>query len=215
MKLVAVFAWLWVVSGVATAGEYDDAISVAFPGYRVVQPSERWLPGITVYRNLPKDFSDVDKKARDAPAVVVGQFNGDKYKDFAAYILDPASKRRTAPLPPEYPDGVDAYTGGLVVCFGQQGGRYRCQRPLPQVNEVVPPHNWYLEVIPPGKRDCPGLERIRPWEPLGSKRFKEYLGEDKTIRIATDALAEWRIEGAGGHIMVFQPDGSFLSCSFH
>jgi len=210
MKLLAVFAWLWVVSGLATAGEYDDAISVAFPGYRIVQPSERWLP---VFPHLPKE-PDVFKKQREAPAVIVGRFNGDEYKDFAAYILDPAPKRRTRPSSDD-PDGVNVYTGGLVVCFGQEGGRYRCQHPVPQMNEILLPHNWYLEHIPPGKRECRGLSRIRPWEPLGSERRQEYLGEDKILLITTDALAMWRIDGAGGGIMVFEPDGSHLDCSFH
>ncbi|MGH9255252.1 MAG: hypothetical protein ACRD3C_11870 [Vicinamibacterales bacterium] len=211
MKLLRVFACMWVVSGLATAGEYDDAISAALPGYRIVQPSERWIP---VYSHLPK-APDVFKKEREAPAVIVGRFNEDEYRDFAAYILDPAAKRRTEPLPPSFPDGVDAYSGGLVVCFGQKGGRYRCQRPVPQMDKVLLPHGWYLEHIPPGKLKCRGLQRIRPWEPLGSERRQEYLGEDKTISITTDALGWWPILGAGGGIMVFQPDGSYLDCSFH
>jgi hypothetical protein len=161
---------------------------------------------------MPEGLPDVDKEAREAPAVIVGRFNRDKYRDFAAYILDPASKRRTQPLPPGFPDGVDAYTGGLVVCFGQEGGRYRCQRPLPQMNEVLLPHPWYLERVPPGKRECAGLQRIRPWEPLESRY--EHLGEHKTIRFTTDALAVRPIEGVSW-VMVSQPDGSFLDCSSH
>jgi hypothetical protein len=100
------------------------------------------------------------------------------------------------------------------VCFGQEGDQYRCQRPFPHFEVIQLPHNWYLERIPPGKLDCPGLGRIRPSEPPGSKRYEDYLGKDKTIRIRTDALAVRQIEGNAGRIMVFQPDGSFLDCSF-
>jgi hypothetical protein len=158
-------------------------------------------------------FPGVRDKPRKAPAVVGGRFNQDQFKDFAAYILDPASKRRTHPPSPGAPEGVHTYTGWLVVCFGQEGGRYHCERPFSHLDLIQLPHNWYLERIPPGKLDCPGLGQIRPWEPPGSKGYEDYLGKDKTIRIRTDALGVRQIEGNAGFIMVFQPDGSFLDCT--
>jgi len=206
-SVVAALGWLLMLCGSANAGEYDEAISTAFPGYRIIQPSERWLPK----EDMPPEEYE---KARKAPAAVVGRFNQDKLKDFAAYIIDPASKWRELPIQPDFPEGYDSYRGGLVVCFGQGSRRYRCRPVFAKFEKIVLLHPWYLERIPPGKQLCPGLVRARPWEPLGSVRFRESLGSNKTINIRTDALAEWPVLGNAGRIMVFQPDGSFLECSF-
>lgn len=188
MKLLAVFAWAWVICGSAIADQYDDAISAAFPGYRIVQPSERWLPKEHMG---PKDY----EKARKAPAAVVGRFNHDEFEDFAAYILDPASKRRTEPLSEAFPDGVDDYRGGLTVCFGQEGGRYRCQR-IPPAGVLIP-HPWYLERIPPREQVCPTDH-----------------GKRDTIRLTTDALGVRPMLGNADRVLIFQPDESLLECTF-
>ncbi len=197
MKLLTIFAGLLVICGSATAGQYDEAIGAAFPGYRIVQPSERWVP-----KERPEDY----EKERNAPAVVVGRFNQDAFQDFAAFVLNPAIK-----------DIYSTSPGGLAVCFGQERGRYRCQL-VPPFRDIQLPHSWYLERVPPGtKQTCRELARIRPWEPETSKRFAEHLGEDKTIHITTDAVAASSMTGNERHadrIMVFQPDGSFLDCSF-
>ncbi len=188
MRLLAVFAWLWVLTGSAAADQYDDAISEAFPGHRIVQPSERDLLKEHMH---PRDY----EKARKAPAVVVGRFNHDEFEDFAAYILDPASKRRTGPLPERFPDGVDTYSGGLAVCFGRGGGRYRCQRVPPEGVLIPPP--WYLERIPPREQVCPTDHDRR-----------------NTIRLTTDALAERPMLGNADRVLIFQPDESLLECTF-
>ena len=206
-SIVAALGWLLVVCSSANAGEYDEAISAAFPGYRIIQPSER---------GLSKEDMGVEEyeRARKAPAVVVARFNQDKLKDFAAYILDPASKRREPPLPPHFPEGYDSYKGELVVCFEQGMRKYLC-KPIPSYFErIFLPHPWYLERIPPGKQKCPGLGRVRPWERPGSDRYQDELGSDKTVNIRTDALGEWPVLGNAGRIMAFQPDGSFLECTF-
>jgi hypothetical protein len=206
-SIVAALGWLLVVCSSANAGEYDEAISAAFPGYRIIQPSER---------GLSKEDMGVEEyeRARKAPAVVAGRFNRDKFNDFAAFIIDPASKRREPPIQPDFPQGYDAYNGALVVCFGRGEGQYRCQTTFAHFNKMLLPHPWYLERITPGKRRCLGLGRIRPWEPLGSKLYAENIGSEKTIRFTTDALGVWPALGNAGGIMIFQPDGSFLDCSF-
>lgn len=206
-SVLAALGGLLMMCSPVNAGEYDEAISAAFPGYRIVQPSERKL----YKEDMPREEYE---KARKAPAVVVGRFNDDKFKDFAAYIIDPASKRREPPLPGHFPEGYDSYTGGLVVCFGQERGKYRCQPIPPYFKRIFLPYPWYLERIPPGKQKCPGLVRVRPWEQLRSEQFRESLGPDKTIRFTTDALGERPALGNAGAIMVFQADGSFLQCSF-
>ncbi len=184
MRLLVVLAWLWVLTGSAAADQYDDAISEAFPGHRIVQPSERWLPKEEMD---PEDY----EKARNAPAVIVGRFNHDQYEDFAAYTLDPASKRR----PHGLSESFGAYSGGLAVCFGREGGRYRCQRIQPE--GVLIPHPWYLERIPPREQRCPA-------EP----------SDRSTIRLTSDALGVWPMLGTAGRVLIFQPDDSILECSF-
>ncbi len=197
MRFLALFSGLWLVCGSAAANQYDQVISAAFPGYRIVQPSERWVD-----KERPRDY----EKERNAPAVVVGRFNHDRFEDFAAFVIYPTIK-----------DIYDTSPGGLAICFGQEHGGYRCQL-VPPFKEVRLPHTWYLERVPPGgTQTCFELARIRPWESESSRRFSEYLGTRKTIHITSDALGASSMLGNEKYaerIIVFQPDGSFLDCTF-
>ena len=54
----------------ALADEYQDAISKAFPGFRILAPSEI---------NLDKDLDPkIYNKVKDRPELIVGRFNSDR-----------------------------------------------------------------------------------------------------------------------------------------
>lgn len=133
---------VWLVVGAACAiamaqggprSQYQQVITQQYPGFRILPQGDLVQQGL-----------------RDGTSgtLIVGAFNYDQYRDFAAIIIG-ADKHR-------YEDGVTSYDyfdGKLVVCFGASNGKaFQCEaedRPT-----MTLPHPNYLQRIPPGRYEC-------------------------------------------------------------
>lgn len=210
MKLVK-FA-LFLLAGFlspAYADQYQDAIDKAFPGYRILGPSEVGLDKNGMNQ-------DLYSRVKDHPGLALGDFNSDKIKDFAAIIrgstkriqpADPASKRRA----------MDYYDGFLVVCYGRAQGDYDCHKMHSGPTRVFLPHRQFVGTVPPREQYCLELERFR----LPKRRPDPNLGFDpdaapeSSVRISlrTDAIGLFQTSGLGDVIYVYRPDGIYLECT--
>jgi hypothetical protein len=89
----------------ARADEYQDAIAKAFPGFQIMTRSEF--------------HAEIRKTVKSNPALIIGRFNNDEVKDFAAIIRSNAKQK--------FPSGKDYYDGKFVVCHGLGKSGYTCE----------------------------------------------------------------------------------------
>jgi hypothetical protein len=100
----------------AERARYEKILIEQFPDYRPIQPEEfsrEALHDVLAPRELPAD-----------PGLLVGNFNGDRYPDFAALIAHRKSEAERFPGANPYPD---AHQVLLVVCLSRGPRNFDCQ----------------------------------------------------------------------------------------
>ena len=120
----------WSVVAPAQADEYQDAITKAFPGLKILSRAEF--------------TKEIQKAVKGNPALISGRFNDDELMDFASIIRDD-SKQKTH-LGGEY------YRGMFVVCHATDKQRYACQ--ILGQSAISFPHHIYLVRVEPGTVGC-------------------------------------------------------------
>lgn len=134
----------------------------------------------------PDDFDEsVRSDVQDgvSGALVVGDFDYDNHKDFAASLIGrPKDTARSEKI----------FNGLWVICHGGEGaGNYTCEEFSRQ--DVYGREASVLSIIPPGAHHC------------------EYNAEDaKEISTTIDGIGAYS-ESAGG-FFVMQKDGSYFRC---
>ena len=132
----------------AMADEYQDAISRAFPGFKILGPSDV---------NLSKDWDpQIYNRVKDHPGFVLGRFNSDKVMDFAALIRG----QRRIHIAENKAKGIyadDYYEGYLVACLGRAQGGYACTKMETDPLRIHLPYDGFLEKFSPGTEACTAL----------------------------------------------------------
>jgi len=146
----------------ARADEYQDAITKAFPGFKIMSRTEF--------------TKEIQKAVKANPALITGRFNDDELIDFAAIIRD-GSKRRTH-LGDEY------YRGMYVVCHALDKARYACQ--ILGTRAISPPHEWYLYLVESGRLNCydnndKKIEQVIKRNAIGTATIEQGLGQVSVV----------------------------------
>ncbi len=154
---------------------YEGIIEKQFPGFRIMQPA---------------DFDEsVRSDVQDGVggALVVGDFDYDTHKDFAALLIGGPKDVAANAAHPE-----KIFKGLWVICHGSEdASRYACEEFSKQ--DVYVPEASVLTIIPPGAYHC------------------QYNAEDaKEISTTIDGIGDYS-ESAGGFV-VLQRDGSYFRC---
>jgi hypothetical protein len=122
------------------SGHAIGAAGQDLPRTRYQRVIDRWYPGFRLLS--ARDF----ETGRDG--LIVGHFDYDKFKDFAALIVG-SEKHRFVSVTNSY----DYYDGKMAVCFGTAKATiFRCEaeeRPV-----ITFPHDTSLKRIPPGRYQC-------------------------------------------------------------
>ena len=163
------------------------------------QVIDKELPGSTI---VPAELISPDEDSPTHPrrqTVILGDFNGDGKKDFAAMVVKTNGK---VPI-------VSGQLSGLAVCFGSAAKRHDCG--VIPVGPIGLPLGFYLEAVKPGKLHCIDSSI----EPVG-KEFKlpdtvKELGQKK-IFTKTAGIGWFRTMGNGDVVYVYQARKQFLSC---
>jgi hypothetical protein len=160
----------------AIADEYQDAISKAFPGFKILGPSE-----ISLNKDLdPRIYNRV----KDHPGFVLGRFNSDKVMDFAALIRGP----RLIHIPENKAQGIysdDYYEGYLAVCLGQAQGGYGCTKMQTDPLRIHRPYDGFLEKFPPGNEACSLLGKAFK-APKPKREFNARVEQESNVEIGHD-----------------------------
>lgn len=155
------------------ADEYQDQVSKSSPGFQILSKSEF--------------TTDIQKTVKNDPALIIGNFNQDKFNDFAALIRDRSKKHYSYEK-----HSYDYYDGKLVICHGLGKGKYRCKELSSML--ITLPHELYLYLAKPGKIGC--------YQDDGTRKY---------IDVKIDSIGwEYPDKAAGQYI--YQPDGSYLNC---
>ena len=193
----------------ALADEYQDTISKAFPGYRILRPSDI---------KLDKDEmnQEIYNQVKDHPGLVVGKINSDDITDFAALIRGStithiAENRARGVI------GIDFYEGYLVVCLGRAKGKYDCRKMNESPMRITVPHDVFLAKMSPREQDCLVSGKFRPPKPapdpnLGFDPKAEPSTGSVRISFATDAIGLFQTLGPGDIVYIYQPKGMYLEC---
>lgn len=160
----------------ACADFFQDQITRSFRGFVIMGYSE-FDP-------------DIRKNLDSNPAFITGDFNYDKFEDFAALIRD-TSKRRYVAGESSY----DYYETRLVACHGLGNKKYNCTILFSGV--TVLPEFHYLTKHSPGKTKC----RTPQGDPV----------EAKTEFIGWASVKGWAT-GSGETQYVSRPNGSYMQC---
>jgi len=186
----------------ALAGQYQDVISNAFPGFQILRRSEIRLDK----DNLDPEIYD---RVKDHPGLVAGRFNSDKLTDFAALIRG----SRLIHIPENKADGVwaaeDYYEGYLAVCLGRAQGGYECTKLKTDPMRIRKPHLDFLTKISPGSEMCSILRRFQAPKPKRNLNVLEPREGPVEITFGTDAIG---LFGSDSVIFVPQPRGMYLEC---
>jgi hypothetical protein len=141
MLRIAVSLVLFSISTFVTADEinrekYQQVVEKHYPGFRILN--------IT-------DFADsLRKKVHDgySGALIVGNFDFDKYSDFAAIIVSSEARHN------EHDFDYNYYVGKEVVCSGNEHD-FDCRALSNAVLDVrLPYSDGYLAKVPAGIHDC-------------------------------------------------------------
>lgn len=165
LAIIVLAAWLTP----AFADQYDDAISKAFPGFRILGASAIELEKDPMARQTYD-------RVRDRPGLAVGKFDDDELPDFAALIRSAEKK------PSQW--GGEYHEGHLVVCYGLAGGAYDCVKTNAEPRALRLPFDHYLDKVAPGSRD-----------PRGDQRRSQKRDVDLTTK--TDSIGYLRTLGSG------------------
>jgi hypothetical protein len=133
--------------------EYQIAISKAFPGYRILLPSE-------IILDKEEMGDELYNKVKDSPSLIVGKFNDDNIEDFAALIRNSISHTNIGTMEGKVISKYDFYGGHLVVCYGLDVGQFDCKKLPGIIDEVSLPFNFALNKSDPGKYLCNTLRKL-------------------------------------------------------
>ncbi|MCF8059306.1 MAG: hypothetical protein K9K67_08420 [Bacteriovoracaceae bacterium] len=137
-----------------------------------------------------KNFNEEDKKfiKNKVPGFVVGDFNGDSLKDFAALIHSNASKKYDAGK-----NSYNFYDGVFIICHGNKSRSFNCleQTKLP----ITRPYNSFLKISK--------LKNLSCYQSDGRK---------KTVKAKHDSIG-WYYPERGGSVYVFQRGEKYLDCA--
>ncbi len=188
LRALALMALLLPLS--ALADRYDEAVGAAFPGFRIMGPSEI---GLVKDEMSPKHYAEV----KDRPGLITGDFNADGRPDFAALIRHPVKKRDKYS---EY------YDGHLVACYGLEGGKFDCVAITTERMQV--PFQWYLTTVPPGQQTCYGSRTHDTQDPAP----RDEQGDDTTLTTRQDAIGYFRTMGNGDIMYVYRTRTRYTLC---
>lgn len=187
--------------GYARADDYQGLIDKAFPGFRILGPSD-----IALDRGNAR--ADVLARVKERPGLIVGRFNDDNVADFAALIRggtkktlpgDPLSKRPAR----------DYFDGYLVVCYGAAAGRYDCRKLHASPMPIFSPHRDYLVKISTGREMCTILKRFKAPKPKPDPNVLEREEGPEEINFRTDAIG---LFGTDAIVYVSEPPDMYLEC---
>lgn len=160
----------------ACADFFQDQVTKSFRGFVIMD-----------YEFDPDIWENLDSN----PALVTGDFNYDKFEDFAALIRDTEKKRYTAGE-----SSYDYYETRLVACHGLGNKKYNCT--ILSSGVTVLPEFRYLIKHLPGRTNC----RSSQGDPV----------EVETEFIGWASAKAWATEGGGETQYIYQLDGSYLQC---
>jgi hypothetical protein len=198
-RLVSVL--LAMATGHALADQYQDAIEKAFPGFRILGPSD-----IALDRSNTR--ADILAQVKDRPGLVVGKFNADDFSDFAALIRGAARKTLPADALSKRP-ARDYFDGYLVVCYGAASRRYDCHKLNASPMPILSPHRDYLVKVSAGRELCTIIRKFKAPKPKPDPNVLEREEGPEEIKFATDAIG---LFGTDAIVYVSQPQGSYLEC---
>jgi hypothetical protein len=114
----------------AHADEYQDVISKAFPGFKILSRAEF--------------EKEIQESVKSNPALITGRFDDNELEDFAALIRSETKQKSER--------GSEYYRGMEVVCHAGDKRQYKCQV-LGQM-AISLPHFWYLYRVGTGTVGC-------------------------------------------------------------
>ena len=157
MMQITLFLFFVFANTVAFAAtpDYQKAVQMRFPGFSILSKS---------------DFAAETQQA-DTPGLVVGYFNEDRMKDFAALIRTKDEKHGAS---------HDYFEGKFVVCLGLPKGGYKCQtiRSL----EMILPYETYLSLAPPQRIGCMNDKEGKDFINVKTDSFVENIAEKASIQ---------------------------------
>lgn len=156
---------------VSAFGSFQEVVHKNFPGFKILEK---------------KEFNPTFIKESE-PGLVIGNFNGDSFKDFSAMIR--SSKKKA------YGKGKSAYDyfdGKVVVCHGTKEKSYKCK--VISEAPVMIPQESYLALAKPQKTGC--------YTDGGKKEF---------VEVKTDAIGWYYPEKGGSHYFM-KDDGKYRNC---
>lgn len=155
---------------------YQAIIEKQFPSFRILKA---------------EDFDESvrsDVKDGVGGALVIGDFDFDKHKDFAAMLI--GNMKDT--YKPDASRSYNVYEGMLVICHGDaKGDGYLCEEQGKTVYYGLAYST--LSIVPPGRYEC------------------EYNDGAKEVVTSIDGIGAYS-EKSGGFI-VMQENGTYFSCA--
>ena len=156
--------------------EFLFIVTQQYPGFRLLYPSE-------FDTTAQREFKD----GTSGP-VIAGNFNYDRYRDYAAIIVADDQTRYRARH-----DSYGSHAGKELVCFGTaMRDTFNCEA---ETITVTPPRQSFLERIPPGRYKCM----------TGSRR-------PRTVATTIDSVGVVNREAAAA-FLVRNRDGSTFRCA--
>jgi len=175
--------------------EYQDAISKAFPGYQILNPSEI---------SLDKEGMgpELYNQVKASPGLIVGKFNDDNIEDFVALIRSSTTKTYSWSPHGKFIDKnniekYDVYAVNLAVCYGLGDGKFDCTKQPRTFGEVIP--GIFGEVFLPsdlahnktglGKYVCTSLKlNLQEQSSQYRDQYREYLEQDGKHHVEMDNM---------------------------
>ncbi len=105
--------------------EYQDVISQAYPGYQI-------LPSSEIFLDKDNTYSELYDRIKSYPAMLTGNFNGDKFEDFVALIRNATTKEdewapRGKEVSKDNSEHYDVYQVNAVICHGTSESAFDCK----------------------------------------------------------------------------------------
>lgn len=105
--------------------EYQNAISQAYPGYQILSSSE-------IFLDKDSTYSELYDQIKGNPALLTGNFNGDKFEDYSALIRNSTLKEddwmpRGKEISKDNNEQYDVYQVNAVICHGTSEIAFDCK----------------------------------------------------------------------------------------
>ena len=156
--------------------EYQKVVEAQFSGFRILN-SEDFFESVRV-----------DVKDGASGALVVGDFDFDHYKDFAALLIGGVKST----YKPDATRSIKVYEGMAVICHGsEKAGIYSCQE-LGKADYYGFSYSA-LYIVPPGSYEC-----------------MEEEGKAKSVVTKISSVGEYSEQGGG--FSVLKSNGKYFTC---